>query len=47
MKKVRFDFQFQFGFLVTITNWYKGCRDIVISIPFCDISIKQIQKKYR
>lgn len=35
--------QFQIGLMLTITKWHKGQRDIVLSIPFVDVSITQIQ----
>ena len=46
MKITKFT-QFQIGFMITVTRWYKGERDIVLSLPFIDISIRQIHKKYR
>jgi hypothetical protein len=47
MKNISFFFQFQLGFLFTVTSWYKGERDIVISLPFVDINFHLIQKKYK
>jgi|WetSurSiteA1Bulk_404760.scaffolds.fasta_scaffold03812_6 hypothetical protein len=45
--KIETHCQFQIGFMFTITKWYKGERDIILSLPFIDLSIRQIQKKYR
>lgn len=39
--------QFQIGFLFSITKWHKGEREIVLSLPFIDLCIKQVQKKYK
>jgi hypothetical protein len=44
---VGYKIQFQLGIMFTITNWYKGKRDIVLSLPFIDIWTSQIQKKYK
>ena len=39
--------QFQLGFLFTVTKWYKGERNIVVSLPFIDISWNQIHKDFK
>ena len=47
MSKIEFFTQFQIGFMFTITKWYKGERNIILSIPFLDIWFHQIHKKYK
>lgn len=39
--------KFEIGFLFTITNWYKGQRNIVITLPFIIISWQQIHKDFK
>lgn len=33
--------------MFTITDYYKGQREIILSIPFVDICISQVEKQYR
>lgn len=47
LKKIEVFYQFQIGLMLTVTNWYKGERNVVLSFPFIDISLKQVQKKYK
>jgi hypothetical protein len=44
MKKIETYTQFQIGFMLTITNWYKDEREWVLSLPFVDICIKEIKR---
>lgn len=46
-KKIEVFYQFQIGFMLTVTSWYKGERTVVVSFPFIDICFNQIQKKYK
>lgn len=46
-KKVHLYYQFQIGFLFTVTKWYKGQRTWVLSFPFVDVNIEQIHSKYK
>ena len=45
--KVKSYNQFQLGFLITLTKWYKGERHLVISMPFIEIEFKFVQSKYK
>ncbi len=47
MKTIHFYFQFQIGLMFTITDYYKGQREFILSIPFVDICVTQLEKKYR